>query len=231
MEDISDRVPAENAQSSQEDRASHLSFVAHEIRNPLSTALWSAELLARLSAEDRAGPRGEKLARLSLRALGRLRRIVEDHLLQARLEAGGMAVESEALPATDLIPDAAAIDAASIEARIDPDLVVVTDPSLARRVMEGVLLAASSEGAAVRVVASRVGSMARFRIEGAPPAPGALDDPRRGHPGDSRGAALSLGVARRAVPLIGGSLRLDGGAWVVELPAALPTGPRRQDGA
>ena len=70
-------------------RGDHLGFVAHEVRNPLSTALWSAELLARMTPEERGGARGEKLTAMCLRSLGRVRQLVEDHFLCERLDAGG----------------------------------------------------------------------------------------------------------------------------------------------
>jgi K+-sensing histidine kinase KdpD len=227
MDEMRHRAAPGERQEEREERASHLAFVAHEIRNPLSTALWSAELLARLSAEERGGPRGEKLARMSLRALGRLRRLVEDHLLATRLDAGGMPMEPEAIPALDLVPSAASIEASSLEVTPEPGLTVVADLALARRVVEGVLLAAARGGVPVRVHISRAGGMARYRVEGAVAGPGALDDPGRGHPGDARGAALSLAVARRAVALLGGELRVEDGGWIVELPAAEPSAARR----
>ncbi len=227
MDELRERLASGERQEEREERASHLAFVAHEIRNPLSTALWSAELLARLSAEERGGPRGEKLARMSLRALGRLRRLVEDHLLAARLDAGGIPIEAEAIPAIDLVPSAASIDASSLEVTPEPGLTVVADPNLSRRVVEGVLLAAARGGVPVRVEITRSGAMARFRVRGAPAGPDALDDPGRGHPGDARGAALSLAVARRAVVLLGGGLRVEDGGWIVDLPAAEPAPPRR----
>jgi signal transduction histidine kinase len=226
MDEVRERLASGERPGEREERASHLAFVAHEIRNPLSTALWSAELLARLSDEERGGPRGEKLARMSLRALGRLRRIVEDHLLAARLDAGGIPVEPEAIPALDLVPSAASIDASSLEVTPEPGLTVVADPALARRVVEGVLLAAARDGAPVRVAISRRGGMARFQVEGASAGPEGLHDPGRGAPGDARGAALSLAVARRASALLGGELRIEEGVWILELPAAEPPGRR-----
>ena len=75
------------AGSARERRASYLGFVAHEARNPLATALWSAELLGRISPEERGGARGEKLAATCRQSLERLRHIVEDHLLSDRIEA------------------------------------------------------------------------------------------------------------------------------------------------
>jgi signal transduction histidine kinase len=209
-----------------EEKASQLAFVAHEIRNPLSTALWSAELLARMTAEERGGPRGEKLSRMSLRALTRLRRLVEDHLLTARLDVGGIPLEVEEIPAREMFPGATSVGAASLELELESGLSVVADPSLARRVVEGLLLAAARGGAEVRVSGSRKGRVARFRVEGAVATEEDLADPRRGDPGDTRGAALAMPVARRACLLLGGTIRTEDGAWVLELPA--PETPRRQ---
>jgi len=76
--------------ASEEGRGDYLGFVAHEVRNPLSTALWSAELLARMAPEERAGARGEKLTQMCLRSLGRVRQLVEDHFLCERLDVNGI---------------------------------------------------------------------------------------------------------------------------------------------
>ena len=160
-----------------EEKASHLAFVAHEIRNPLSTALWSVELLARMTPEERGGARGEKLSRMSLRALSRLRRLVEDHLLAARLDVGGIPVEVEEIPAREIFPGAAVLGASSLELELETGLAVVADPL-------------------------------------------------RGHAGDTRGAALAPSVSRRASALLGGSIRVEGDAWVLELPA--PDVPKGQ---
>src|SRR3954463_10189709 len=66
-------------------RARYLGFVAHEIKNPLSTALWSADLLKRLDSVERAGPRADKMMDASLRALRRMRRLVDDFFTIERL--------------------------------------------------------------------------------------------------------------------------------------------------
>jgi signal transduction histidine kinase len=209
-----------------EEKASHLAFVAHEIRNPLSTALWSVELLARMTPEERGGARGEKLSRMSLRALSRLRRLVEDHLLAARLDVGGIPVEVEEIPAREIFPGAAVLGASSLELELESGLAVVADPGLARRAVEGLLLAAARDSADVRVIGTRRGRMARFRVTGAPASAADLADPLRGHAGDTRGAALAPSVSRRASALLGGSIRVEGDAWVLELPA--PDVPKGQ---
>ena len=225
MSDLHPTSPTADSLANPDDKASHLAFVAHEIRNPLSTALWSVELLARMTPEERGGARGEKLSLMSMRALTKLRRLVEDHLLAARLDVGGIPIELEEIPAREIFPSASAIGAGSLELELETGLLVVADPVLARRAVEGVLLAAARGGTDVRVSGTRRGRLARFRAEGAPASAAELDDPRRGDPGDTRGAALALPVARRVCALLGGSIHIEGGAWVLELPA--PEGPKR----
>src|SRR5512138_781972 len=94
--DVADRTdskPDERAEG--ERRRAFLGFVAHEVRNPLSTALWSAELLARITPEERGGARGEKLSAMCLRSISRVRQLVEDHFLCERLDSGGIPVRAE----------------------------------------------------------------------------------------------------------------------------------------
>lgn len=225
MSDIRPTPPSAETRTEVDEKASHLAFVAHEVRNPLSTALWSVEMLARMSPEERAGARGEKLSRISLRALTRLRRLVEDHLLISRLDVGGIPVDPEVVPARELFPGAAAVGAGALELELEAGLSVEVDPVLARRVVEGILLAAARGGSDVRVTGARKGRLVRFRVEGAPASAEELADPRRGDPGDTRGSALALPAARRACAAVGGLLRADGGAWVLELPA--PEAPRQ----
>src|SRR5512142_3223790 len=112
--------PASGAQ-----RGSFLGFVAHEMRNPLSTALWSAELLARLSPDDRGGARGEKLSGMCLRALQRLRALVEDHFLAERLDVGGIPLRLETVPVKEVL-DAVASKAgiAGLTSEVSSDIAV-----------------------------------------------------------------------------------------------------------
>jgi len=69
-------VPAEEA------RQRLLSFMVHEIRNPLASALWSAEMLARQKLAD---PRHDRLAQLAARSVRRLRGLLEDLFTLERL--------------------------------------------------------------------------------------------------------------------------------------------------
>ncbi|HQR29180.1 MAG TPA: histidine kinase dimerization/phospho-acceptor domain-containing protein [Anaeromyxobacteraceae bacterium] len=225
MSDLRPNPAPADAPAGKDPKASHLAFVAHEIRNPLSTALWCAELLSRMGPEERGGARGEKLSRMTLRALTRLRRLIEDHLLAERLDAGGIPLELEEVPVRELVPAAAAVGAASVELELEAGLSVVGDPALLRRIVEGVLLAAARGGGDVRVSGARKGQQASIRVDGAKASSRDMTDPRRGDAGDTRGASLALPVARRAARLLGGAVRTEDGALLVELPAS--ASPRR----
>jgi signal transduction histidine kinase len=78
-------------------RGKYLGFVAHEIKNPLATALWSCDLLKRMDSADRAGPRAEKMVDASLRALRRMRRLVDDYFTIERLGEHGYELHEEDL--------------------------------------------------------------------------------------------------------------------------------------
>ncbi len=201
------------------DRASRLAFVAHEARNPLSTALWSAELLARMPAAERGGARGEKLAAMCQRALARLRALVEDHFLSERLEAGGLPVRPEPVALAERLADVAARRSASLETQVREDAVAIADPALVDRVFDALLAVAGRGGTPVRVSVRHSGGRIALHLRGAPPPPQGLADPVRGTESDPSGRALALPTARRAAAALGGSLRIEDGAYVLELPA------------
>ncbi len=206
-------------------RGDYLGFVAHEVRNPLSTALWSAELLARMPAEDRAGARGEKLTQMCLRSLGRVRQLVEDHFLCERLDAHGIPTRAERIPLRSLVEEIAGrrgLDLASLELDVLPELTVNADRTLLDRALEALLAAAGREGATVRVSADAAQGGVEIRIEGADLGPDPLRDPKKGAQGDPRGRALSLPMARRIAAVLGGSLSRQGGALVLTVPGDVP---------
>jgi signal transduction histidine kinase len=200
-------------------RGTYLGFVAHEVRNPLSTALWTAELLTRMPPDERAGARGDKLAAMCLRSLGRLRQLVEDHLLIERLDAGGLPLRPEPVALGEAIDAVLArLPGVSISADVPPDLAAAADRALVERALDAILRAASRDGVAVRVEARAEGALAEVRVQGAPPGPGALDDPRKGTASDPRGSALGLAAARRIGEALGGRLAVDGQAYLLALP-------------
>lgn len=210
------------ARSASEERGDYLGYVAHEVRNPLSTALWSAELLARMPAEERAGARGDKLTAMCLRSLGRVRQLVEDHFLAERLDAHGIATRAEPVPVRAFVEEIAGrrgLDLVDPVLEVAPEVVVSADRTLLDRALEALLAAAGREGAAVRVSSRPAGGRIELRFEGAAFAPTALEDPKKGSQGDPKGRSLALPMARRIAAVLGGSLAVDGGALILSLPA------------
>jgi signal transduction histidine kinase len=225
--------PEEEAESalsgtSDDRRGSHLGFVAHEIRNPLSTALWTAELLGRMDGAERGGARGEKLAAMCLRSLQRVRYLVEDHLLTERLDAGSYPVRAEVVSIVDAVVTAEgrrAVGEQPIELDVAPEVAVLADRTLLGRLIDTLLDAAAQGAAAVKVGASASDGEVVLTVRGAPAEPRLLEDPMKGAASDTRGRALALPAARRIAVRMGGQLVARGGAWALTLPEALGERP------
>lgn len=222
--DRSEGSTPEGAQpaAQQVDRGEYLGFVAHEVRNPLSTALWSAELLARMPAEERSGSRGEKLTQMCMRSLGRVRQLVEDHFLCERLDARGISTRAERVALRALVEEIGgrrALELASVELEIPPELFVGADRALLDRALDALLAIAGRERAPVRVRAAAAAGQVEIHVEGADPGVDPLSDPRKGAQGDPRGRSLALPMARRIAAVLGGDLRLEGAALVLTVPA------------
>jgi hypothetical protein len=213
-------VATSDAEGQAVDRAAHLGYLAHEIRNPMSTALWTAELLGRLPEAERGGERGARLAAICLRSLGRIRLLVEDHLLCERLDAGGYPVRIEPVPLAEALAEALArkpADPVPVEADVDAGLACLVDRALLIRVLEGVIGAAAGGAERVVVEARAVGPVIELRVMGGPV--GSLELPQKGAPTEVRGRALALPAARAAAEAIGGRLAVSGGAYLVSIPA------------
>src|SRR5437870_13463867 len=84
-------------------RGKYLGFVAHEIKNPLATALWSCDLLKRMGPADRTGERADKMIDVSLRALRRMRRLIEDYFTTERLLEHGYGLKREKITLRALV--------------------------------------------------------------------------------------------------------------------------------
>jgi K+-sensing histidine kinase KdpD len=196
--------------------------VAHEVRNPLSTALWSAELLSRMPPQERGGPRGDKLSAMCLRSISRVRRLLEDHFLCERLDVGGIPLRPEAIGVREAVEAAVQRpgDHGPVDMDVDGSLAIQCDRTLLERALDGLLAVAGADGAAVRVAAHREGRTISLSVSGRAPVDGALEDPAKGAPSDPRGRALVLPLARRIARALGGALAAQGGGYVLSLPRA-----------
>jgi signal transduction histidine kinase len=206
-----------------ERRSSYLGFVAHEVRNPLSTALWTAELLARMSSAERGGPRGEKLSAMCLRSLARVRQLIEDHFLCERLDVAGIPVRVEPLSVREVIDglvEKRPRDAPEVRVDVDPAFAVAVDRSLLERVLDSLLSAVAAEAGPISVDAAGDEGTIRIALHGPARIDSSLEDPRKGSPSDSRGRALAVPLARRAARALAGTLAVEDGAYVLTLDRA-----------
>lgn len=203
------------------DRSSALGYVAHEIRNPLSTALWTAELLCRLSPEERGGARGEKLAGICLRSVSRIRLLVEDHLLCERLDAGGYPLRPEPVRLAEFLEALGARQpqgGGRLALPAAGALAVRVDRGLLERAVDALVAVAGAGEVEVRLEVVASDGRVELRVCGAPP--GSLADPGKGAPSDQRGRALALPMARRVAVALGGELTVAGEGYLLSIPAA-----------
>jgi len=213
-------IRSEPVKSAGVDRGSHLGFLAHEVRNPMSTALWSSELLTRLQPEERGSERGLKLAALGARALARIQVLVEDHLLCERLDAGGYPLRLEPVEIAALLT--AVVERLGLapipDLRVAPGLTGRGDRLLLERALGGVVAVAGRGGVTVRITGEAGGGQVRLAVRGAPVV--GLEDPVKGSPSDPAGRALSLPVARRVAEVHGGALTAEGDGYLLVFPVA-----------
>jgi hypothetical protein len=185
----------------------------------LSTALWSAELLARLGPDERAGERGEKLANLGARALARIQLLMEDHLLCERLDAGGYPLRLGPVDVAPLLH--AVVERLELDPgpgiQLAPGLAGRGDRALLERAVDGVMAVAARGGAPVRVTGEAGDGLVRLTIRGAPVE--RLADPVKGSPSDHAGRALALPMARRVAEVHGGALTAGKEGYLLVFPA------------
>jgi signal transduction histidine kinase len=200
-------------------RPGYLAFVAHEMRNPLATALWSAELLVRLAPSERAGARGEKLAGMCLRTLGRLRHLMEDHFLIDRLAISGIPLRVEPVALADAL-SAAEKRAGAECARSLQVPSIPADKVMLERALEALVAAAARDQTPVRVESEvEPGATVAIRVLGAPPPGDALEPPGRSTPPDPTGRALGLLMASAVAKAHGGGLAVTPQGYVLTVPA------------
>jgi signal transduction histidine kinase/CheY-like chemotaxis protein len=91
-------------------RGAVLGVVAHDLRSPLQSILLNARILRHQSADSES-------VEAIRHAATRMNRIIEDLLVVARCDAGMLEVEPKAMPATELVDEAARAHRSAIQAR------------------------------------------------------------------------------------------------------------------
>jgi signal transduction histidine kinase len=199
-----------------------LGIVAHDLRNPLSTATLTAELLVRPEHERRVQSR--RLAERLGRALGRATRLIEDLLDVTRLENGsGISVDArpQSIPALaqeafDMLESAATNASVALDAKFPSDLPpAMADEARIIQVLGNLIgnaLKFTPTGGHVHVSAARLGDELSVTVAdtGKGVAPEHLahmfDRFWQADAGDRRGAGLGLAIAKGIVEAHGGRI-------------------------
>jgi K+-sensing histidine kinase KdpD len=210
-------------------RGKYLGFVAHEIKNPLATALWSCDLLKRMEQGDRAGPRAEKMIDASLRALRRIRRLVDDYFTIERLQEHGYELRMEPLELRQVVDAAVShltekdgVPTQGWTVDVPAQVQASGDGEMLKRAVRLVLEhMARTPQAKLAVVGKSVGSTAQLAVR-ADPVPSLLvpPPPEERPTGDPSGAVLGFAVAEAIVASHGGTIEQRDGGLLLTLPAA-----------
>jgi PAS domain S-box-containing protein len=145
--------------SAADEQAQYLAVTAHELRTPISVISGTTELLRERWAQLDEDERDELLASMGQNA-ARMRRLLDDLLTAARLEAGAVELQRDNAPLAPLLETAAAAARrraadAEITVAMEDDLVVDADVGRVAQMLDNLLVNAVTHGrppVAVRVV-------------------------------------------------------------------------------
>jgi K+-sensing histidine kinase KdpD len=209
-------------------RGKYLGFVAHEIKNPLATALWSCDLLKGMDTADRSGPRAEKMVDASLRALRRMRRLVDDFFTIERLKEHGYELHTDTLELRSLVDGAIAAlaekDGVATQGwTVDvPGQVLVSgDGEMLRRGVRAVLEHVTRGGgsqARVTIIGRALPSGSELIVRSSEPPDPLVPPVAEERPsGDPAGTVLGYALAETVFAVHGGTLQEREGALVISL--------------
>ena len=220
----------------------HFAFIAHELRNPLGSALSALGMLERKGKLDTS----ERFAQVLNRGLTRMHELIDSTLRSAQLSTG-IYLKREPVKLSDLVQDMEMAAAASAEERhvslslrVENDMTIYVDQRLVRSALTNLVRNAvkfSHDGGAVDVRAR--GGPERVLIEvedscGGLPA-GAVQQaflPFTQLGVDRSGFGLGLAIAKQAADAHDGAIRVQdlpgkGCIFVLELPVTEPVEPGR----
>lgn len=192
-----------------------LGIVAHDLRNPLSTATLAASTLVRPEHERRVGT--QRAADRIERSLGRATRLIEDLLDITRIEGGGgisvdprpTLAETLAHEAVDMLIGASEAASVDLDVVIDPGLpATLADEGRVVQVLGNLIgnaLKFTPAGGHVRVGAERQGAEILFTVSDSGPGipveqlAHLFDRYWQANRRDRRGAGLGLAIAKGIV--------------------------------
>ncbi|TMA24638.1 MAG: HAMP domain-containing histidine kinase [Deltaproteobacteria bacterium] len=198
-------------------RGKYLGFVAHELKNPLATALWSCDLLKRMEGPDRTGDRAEKMIDVSLRALRRMRRLIDDFFTIERLLEHGYELRREPIEVKDLVDSALqmlsekeSIETSGWKVQVGP-LATTGDVEMLRRAVRAAIEHMARGSPRPLLSIRSEGPVLSIRAE-TPPSPLIPPPPEERPSGDPTGAVLSFALAAAILEAHGGRIEERDGA-------------------
>lgn len=201
-------------------RGKYLGFVAHEIKNPLATALWSADLLKRMEGPDRSGERAEKMIDVSLRALRRMRRLIDDFFTIERLLEHGYELRREPATLKDLAESSVKVlgekegfDTSGWRAEVGEGQ-TTGDLEMLRRAVRLAIEHVARAAPNTKVSIASQGNALVIRGD-PPPSPLIPPDPEDRPSGDPSGSVLGYALAVRILEAHGGRIEERDGALVL----------------
>lgn len=215
-------------------RGKYLGFVAHEIKNPLATALWSCDLLKRMEGADRAGERADKMVDVALRALRRMRRLIDDYFTIERLLEHGYELKREPVSLKDLVEPAIRTLAEKDNIRTEGwvvdigDVSTVGDAEMLRRAVRVAVehMARAASNPRLTLASRPDGGQPALHIRAdVPPSPLVPPEPEERPSGDPAGAVLGFALATRILESHGGRVEERDGGLCLVFPAATPAQP------
>ena len=199
-------------------RAKYLGFIAHEIKNPLATALWSCDLLKRMDQGDRGGEKAEKMIDVSLRALRRMRRLVDDFFTLERLLEDGYELKQERVGVQELVDAALQYlgekeGIATADWTVAADGEVTGDREMLKRAVRLAIehVARGSAGKPQRVTIEALDHVMRISAE-TMPSPLVPPAPEERPTGDPSGGVIGFALAARILETHGGRIEERDGA-------------------
>lgn len=216
-----------------------LGVVAHDLRNPLSTILMASEMLE--DAVDPATPARKQVTMIT-RAGERMNRLIQDLLDVKRIEAGGIAIERRAVPASSLLAEAAemlrplavasGIELSVTECESLPE--VLADPHRIQQVLSNLIGNAvkfTPAGGRITLAGECTSAGVRFAVSDTGPGIPAEQLPHifgqfwQGARTDRRGIGLGLAIAKGIVEAHDGRIWVEsvvghGSSFYFSLPVA-----------